>query len=191
MEVAVYLHTDPDAMAVVKDGKNNVSFNMYRSILGNEVTAGQLDIDEDVHRQFFILPCLTTSYWCITNTLGKWWKMAVGQNPGTGYLVFTPKWPSFCHPFILSSPFVIEPSLFGETVRGLLPSWASNKSPWWCRGATIVVFHEKRAHVQKSPACWHQHPCREVMVVYWADPIEHIEKIRFIKVHSARARKIV
>lgn len=48
MEVAVYLHTDPDAMAVVKDGKNNVSFNMYRSILGNEVTAGQLDIDEDV-----------------------------------------------------------------------------------------------------------------------------------------------
>ena len=71
MEVAVYLHTDPDAMAVVKDGKNNVSFNMYRSILGNEVTAGQLDIDEDVHRQFFILPCLTTSYWCITNTLGK------------------------------------------------------------------------------------------------------------------------
>lgn len=143
------------------------------------------------HRHFFILPCLTTSYWCITNTLGKWWKMAVGQNPGTGYLVFTPKWPSFCHPFILSSPFVIEPSLFGETVRGLLPSWASNKSPWWCRGATIVVFHEKRAHVQKSPACWHQHPCREVMVVYWADPIEHIEKIRFIKVHSARARKIV
>ena len=71
MEVAVYLHTDPDAMAVVKDGKNNVSFNMYRSILGNQVTAGQLDIDEDVHRQFFILPCLTTSYWCITNTLGK------------------------------------------------------------------------------------------------------------------------
>ena len=86
------------------------------------------------------------------------------------------------HPFvILSSPFVIEPSLFGETVRGLLPSWASNKSPWWCRGATIVVFHEIRAHVQKSPACWHQHPCREVMVVYWADPKEHIEKIRFIR----------
>lgn len=54
MEVAVYLHTDPDAMAVVKDGKNNVSFNMYRSILGNEVTAGQLDIGEDVHRQFFL-----------------------------------------------------------------------------------------------------------------------------------------
>ena len=71
MEVAVYLHTDPDAMAVVKDGKTHVSFNMYRSILGNEVTSGQLDIGEDVHRQFFILPCLTTSYWCITNTLGK------------------------------------------------------------------------------------------------------------------------
>ena len=54
MEVAVYLHTDPDAMAVVKDGKTNVSFNMYRSILGNEVTSGQLDIGEDVHRQFFL-----------------------------------------------------------------------------------------------------------------------------------------
>ena len=185
MEVAVYLHIDPDAMAVVKNGKTNVSFNMYRSILGNEVTAGQLDIGEDVHRQFFLDNQLLVYY----QYFGKLMENSCRSKPWY-------RLPSSSHqndhPFvILSSPFGIEPSLFGKTVRGLLPSWASNKSPWWCRGATIVVFHEFRAHVQKSPACWHQHPCREVMVVYWADPKEHIEKIRFIKVHSARARKIV
>ena len=57
------------------------------------------------HRHFFILPCLTTSYWCITNTLGKWWKMAVDQNPGTGYPSLHTKMTRPCAFIILLSSF--------------------------------------------------------------------------------------
>ena len=119
------------------------------------------------HRHFFILPCLTTSYWCITNTLGKSWKMAVDQNPGADCPSLRTKMTRPCAFIILlssfhppSSPFVIDPSLFGEKICG-----ASHAEPATNHhgGATIVVFHEKRAHVQDHQHSSHQHPCREVI----------------------------
>lgn len=129
---------------------------MDSSIRAEKIKPLQMQLDSST---LVILPCLTSSYWCIAKNLGKWWKKAVDQNPGTGYPSLHTKmvrydelpWAfvilsSFLHPFIPRCDWPVP----GETAWGFLPSSASNKSPWWCHHRCLP---RKESPCPRSPAC--------------------------------------